>query len=782
MNPFARSALKGNSILCISIICTALSLSVDRWCKADPLLGTEPLTTKGDFVSMMESGMHRFLLDKTADSIQRRSVYWHRDLSSPERYAQSVAPNREHLAKILGVVDHRESFEAPDLLATTKQSALVGHGAGFDAYAIRWPVFGGIYGEGLLLIPKEKPAVSDVVAIPDADQTPEMLAGLMPGIAPESQFARRLAENGCRVVIPTIIDRSDTLTIFPSGQKSNQSEREFIYRPAFEMGRTIIGYESEKILAIVDWFARDDGDRCNIGVIGYGEGGLLALNCGAIDPRIKATCVSGYFTSRQNLWQEPIYRNVFDLLREFGDAEIASMIAPRALIVDACKGPEIDGPPPAKDGRRGAAPGKLVSPPVAEVKAEFQRLKQFFGANPSIDHSVLHVSGDDGQGPFATDPVLSDFLRALDDEKELEPPAAAPEFLRKDFDPLPRMKRQIDQMQAFTQQLVHDSPKVRQQFWSKADRTSLETWKTSTAWYRDNFANEVIGRFDDKFLSPHPRTRLIYDEPKFTGYEVMLDVYPNIFAYGILLIPKDLKPGERRPVVVCQHGLNGTVYDVADPKQDSHFYHRFACRLAEEGFITYAPQNPFSGEDQFRKLVRKANPLGKTLFSLIVPQHQQAVDWLATLPFVDPDRIAFYGLSYGGKTAMRVPALVDRYCLSICSGDFNEWIWKTTSLDFPSGYPGTHEYEMFEWNLGNTFNYSEIAGLIAPRPFMVERGHHDNVGSDEWVAYEYAKVRRLYSDLKIPDRTTIEFFDGPHTIHGVGTFAFLHEQLHWPEK
>ena len=63
---------------------------------------------------------------------------------------------------------------------------------------------------------------------------------------------------------------------------------------------------------------------------------------------------------------------------------------------------------------------------------------------------------------------------------------------------------------------------------------------------------------------------------------------------------------------------------------------------------------------------------------------------------------------------------------------------------------------------------------------MVERGHHDGVGTDPWVAYEYAKVRRLYSDLKIPDRTTIEFFDGPHTIHGVGTFEFLHELLRWP--
>ncbi len=42
----------------------------------------------------------------------------------------------------------------------------------------------------------------------------------------------------------------------------------------------------------------------------------------------------------------------------------------------------------------------------------------------------------------------------------------------------------------------------------------------------------------------------------------------------------------------------------------------------------------------------------------MVPQHQQITDWLKSLPFVDGERIAFYGLSYGGKSAMRIPPLV----------------------------------------------------------------------------------------------------------------------------
>ena len=148
---------------------------------------------------------------------------------------------------------------------------------------------------------------------------------------------------------------------------------------------------------------------------------------------------------------------------------------------------------------------------------------------------------------------------------------------------------------------------------------------------------------------------------------------------------------------------------------------------------------------------------------------------------VDPERIAFYGLSYGGKSAMRIPPLVSRYCLSICSADFNEWIWKNTSTRSTYSYVGYGEYEIFEFDLGNTFNYAEMAGLIAPRPFMVERGHNDPVGRDEMVAWEYSKVRRLYAKLGIPERTAIEFFQGGHEIHGQGTFAFLKQHLGWPQ-
>jgi hypothetical protein len=130
---------------------------------------------------------------------------------------------------------------------------------------------------------------------------------------------------------------------------------------------------------------------------------------------------------------------------------------------------------------------------------------------------------------------------------------------------------------------------------------------------------------------------------------------------------------------------------------------------------------------------------------------------------------------------MRAPPLLDGYALSICSADFNEWVWKTTSVESRYSYMLTKEYDMLEFDFANVVNYSDLANLMAPRPFMVERGHEDGVAPDEWVAYEYAKVRRFYTRMGIGDRTEIEFFNGPHTIHGVGTFAFLRKHLRWPQ-
>ena len=757
-----------------------------------PLPGTTRLTGTGDLSAQMVAGIDRWLKRETGRVSTNRAQLW-----SGEQTDAFQRTRRERLREMIGAVDQRIPHPRLQFLGEGEAAAEVFRSTGphgFAAYRVRWPVLEGVFGEGLLLEPLRpngQPAIpiGSVLAIPDADQTPEMLAGLHPGIRAESQFARHLAENGCRVLIPVLVNRQDEWSGHEKLKRfTNQPHREWIYRPAYEMGRHIIGFEVQKVLAAVDAI-QGPGSRAEgpvrVGVAGYGEGGLMAFYAAALDSRIDVAMVSGYFDEREALWAEPIYRNVFGLLREFGDAEIARLIAPRRLIVEFSPGPKVHGPPSARPGRSGAAPGKITPLEFGTVEAEVRRANELTARLRGSPFVEL-VHGSEGMAvEFGSARALSSFLSALGGTKPvlLSPVptnAAAPAAEAGEA----RQRRAVQELDSFTQQLLHDAERVRDKLvWSHLNHSNGFFQVAATN--RDYFWRQVIGKIDAPKLPPNPRTRPIYDQPKWTGYEVMLDVWPDVFAWGYLLVPKDLQPGERRPVVVCQHGLEGLPEDTVteDPKSTGYKYYRaFAARLVERGFIVYAPHNPYRGGDAFRVLQRQANPLGLSLFSFIIAQHEVTTDWLASLPFVDPERIAFYGLSYGGKTAMRVPAVVERYGLSICSADFNEWIQKNVSTASPYSYVFTGEYEMPEWNLGHTFNYAEMASLIAPRPFMVERGHDDGVAPDAWVASEYAKVRRMYDKLGLGDRTAIEFFDGPHQINGVGTFDFLHQHLHWPVR
>ncbi len=741
---------------------------------------TQPLDwAESDLSTRLMDGAHRYIERKIEEAVAKRSRFWQRDFSSPEAYAKSVQPNRARLQTLLGAVDARLPARM-ERFGDDSQPALVAETSRYRVHQVRWPVLDGLCGTGLLVQPNGSPS-GHVIVLPDADQTPEQLLGLAAGVPRESQVARRLAENGFELVLPVLVSREKLRTTDQQLQNSDQTHREWIYRQAFHMGRHVIGYEVQTVMAAVDWLHQQHGASVKVGVCGYAEGGLIAFYAAAVDARIDVVLVSGYFDSRQKVWAEPIYRNVWGLLREFGDAEVASLILPRALIVEHSPAPTIVG-----------QKGEWRTPDSASVAAEVGRIQ----LGSTLPRPLL-VQAEQGMpiGPFS-DLATAAFAKRLGVESLAALSNQLPADKRAGFDSVSRQEQLVRQMENHVQTRVLKSDKVRDQFflYSVMPELADRQWTTAKSLpthppgkftagaepYRLQFWEEAMGRLDDPLLPFNARTRRVAETGKWTAYDVVLDVFPDLFAWGVLVLPKDLKPGERRPVVVCQHGRNGLPRDTLDANNTA--YNNFAATLAERGFITFAPHNLYRGEDRYRWLSRKANTVKATLFSFIIAQHDQILRWLKTLPEADGERIAFYGLSYGGETAVRVPAILTNYCLSICSGDFNQWTRKVAATDQPFSFMRTIEWEMPYWNLGHTFDYAEMTYLIFPRPFMVERGHLDRVGLDSWVAHEYAKTRWLYTQLGLEDRTEIEFFQGGHSINGKGTFEFLRKHLNWPAK
>lgn len=744
------------------------------------LPNTQPLNRDDNLPMENLKAVDQYFLGLIGQSANTRSSQWNRDYSSPVAYHNSIQKHRDSLRRRIGAVDPRLAPHDLQLVGTLQSPAVVAENKRVRITAVRWTVLEGVNAAGLLLEPKTE-SRARVVALPDADWTPEMMAGLSPNSPPGATFALALAESGCQVLIPAIIDRQTSWSGNPSVRMLNQTHREFIYRQAFFMGRHLIGYEVQKAMAAVDYFQSLSSNRkLPIGIAGYGEGGLIAFYTAAIDNRIKSSLVSGYFQPRENVHREPVYRNVYGLLNEFGDADIASLITPRYLVIEACRAPDPPDPPPPVSKRNTAAYGKIWTPELAAVEEEYSRAQQHY-EQLNVANKIQLIVSDKGQGPPASQEALTAFLKSLDIVGTIPTPTQYMRDNRGQFDPRKRLKKGFDELVEHTQKIARQSRFRRKAFWKSANRESPQRWQETTQPFRDILWSEVIGQLPSVELPPNARTRRTYQTPKWTGYEVLLDVYPKVSTYGILLIPKGLKPNQKQAVVVAQHGRNGTPQDICTPNKDTSYYHSFGAQLANRGFIVYAPQNLYIGEESYRAAQRKAFALGMTFFAPMVRQHEQVLKWLASLPMVDAKRIGFYGLSYGGKSAMLIPAVLDGYCLSICSGDFNEQVWKHTSIDDPYSFMFTIEHEHSEFDFGERFNYAELAGLIAPRPFMVERGHNDGVAPDQWVAYEYARVRHLYASLGIIDRTAIEFFSGGHEIHAKGTFDFLHQHLDHPK-
>jgi len=746
----------------------------------DVLPGTAPLTMEEPLHEVMVRGISRH-----AELALHAAVQSGIESSSVPLQPTEVSSRRRQLHEITGVVDPRVTVSAhPFLTAYGSATAEDAKAEGVQIHAVTWRVMEGVNGEGLLLSPIGKPRAA-VIAIPDASQTPEEYCGLQDGSLQTDSFPVQLARAGCLVVVPALIDRQDTHSGHPDIRSTNLPHREFIYRMAFELGRHIIGYELQRILAVVDGLeARAEGDELPIGICGYGDGGMLALFAAALDTRIHTCMVSGYFDQRSDVWKEPIDRNIWQRLPQFTDSALCQLIAPRRLIIDTRPAPEWTGPVSNREGRGDyAAPGRIEPEVSSGAEAEIEAVGKLY-EHMQADDQFFSVSDDAAAAGVR-------FLQNLGPGDVVQDDVTI--HVGSLGEPGSRQQRLFSELVRFTQMVLHRSDKVRAKRWQEADRSSVHAWQNSTAPLRELIHEQMIGRLPDPTTRLNPRSRKVIDTPTHAGYEVVLDVYPDttdaaaeVIAGGILLIPKNLAAGERRPVIVCQHGLEGTPMDTITEDESQRAwsaYKAFSTQLVRIGYIVYAPQNPYKGYHDFRVIQRKSNPLGRSLFSYIIEQHRQTLRWLRSIPQVDPSHIGFYGLSYGGKTAVRVPPLLYRedgtpaYCLSICSADFNEWIRKNVSSEDRYSYVFTPEYEMFEWNMGHVAGYAELASLMAPRPFMVERGHRDGVAPDEWVAWEYAKVRRHYVTLGVADRTEIEWFPGPHTINGDGTFKFLQRHL-----
>ena len=365
----------------IRILMPALVLFFTSWCLCQDsatLPGTAPLDwTDEDFSLRLMDGAHAFV-DAEIAAAANRTVS---QPLEPEERAAFVTASRLALREKLGVVDERT---APGLeflslnpvdFEGEPSSVTIAEGPGFRVHAVRWAVLPGFFAEGLYINPIAEgpgsPTPPLMVLMPDADETPEDILGMTAALPSHQQIGLRFALAGFRLLIPAPVNRERYGG--PGGKdeallKTDQTHREWIYRQAFQMGRHPLGYEVQTMLAALDWFALQFPGS-EVTAAGYGEGGRAALYAAAIDDRFRHAFVSGAFASRVKAWEEPIYRNLFGLIPDHGDAEVAALIFPRPLLLEHTTFPDV------KEQK-----GALTTPPYGDVESEFNRVAQVLNA------------------------------------------------------------------------------------------------------------------------------------------------------------------------------------------------------------------------------------------------------------------------------------------------------------------------------------------------------------------------------------------------------------------
>jgi dienelactone hydrolase len=283
------------------------------------------------------------------------------------------------------------------------------------------------------------------------------------------------------------------------------------------------------------------------------------------------------------------------------------------------------------------------------------------------------------------------------------------------------------------------------------------------------------------------------DEGAFTLEKVLYDSEPFATVPAWLLVPKGIAPGERRPAVLCAHGHGRGKDDVvgllpAGPPEEvarqrrriaDHSYD-YARQLACRGYVCLAPDWRAFGERQAPAgWLRSYNDgcdmlylaygyFGFTLLGLDLWDAMRGLDLLQGLPYVEATRLGVVGLSFGGTMATFLAALDERVRCAVIS------CYLSTIGDALShrGRANTCGSQ-FVPGLLNVGDIASVAGLIAPRPCLVEIGERDACFVLEDARRAYTDLERIYHSAGASDRLDVDVFPGGHAFSGRKAFNWL---------
>ena len=306
----------------------------------------------------------------------------------------------------------------------------------------------------------------------------------------------------------------------------------------------------------------------------------------------------------------------------------------------------------------------------------------------------------------------------------------------------------------------------------------------------------------DTFEMTKLRPQLHGKEDRGTHWREDWTIYtePDVIAPFYALVPKNIKPGEKRAAVICPHGHgSGGRYAPAGrgdldilTASIKRFNYDYAVKLAERGFITFAMDARGFGQRRIQhqqldkqdpnlflngschELMIMGHPLGQTITGMWTWDLMRLVDYLQTRPEIDSKRIGCGGLSGGGLQTLYFAALDKRIQASVVSGYYygvKDALIRCACHCDCNCVPNLWKYA----------DMGDVGGLIAPRGLLIETGDKDPLngksGGMRNVTTQVGYTRRVYKALACRKQLVHHVFCGEHRWCGEQAEPWLEEQL-----
>ena len=214
---------------------------------------------------------------------------------------------------------------------------------------------------------------------------------------------------------------------------------------------------------------------------------------------------------------------------------------------------------------------------------------------------------------------------------------------------------------------------------------------------------------------------------------------------------------EPAPAVVAIHGHGGNRWSVFD--LNAPIYKLFGTALAEAGYVVITVD---VGQHEVYESGRTL--MGERLWDLM-----RCVDYLQSLPEVDPARIGTAGLSLGGEMAMWLGAMDTRIAAEVSSG------FLTVMDQMEENHCMCWKFE----GLRELVDFPDLYAMTAPRALQCQNGlrEPETQFNVPLARRAFAEIEPAYAAFGAGARLELHVHEGGHEVDLPALRAFLDKHL-----